>query len=195
MHRADVSLLSSGTFPASFPVDINAVGIIEDLPAKVRVQIERVRISASRVAQIEQFHPKAGVITLSTTSTVKLRVSRRVARENTIDRLEIRGVRQFRCVNPCSSTESRQQSLAPVCRSQIGARDSQHSRSRPPIHSGRSFGHVFRRRDHQCVLTTCDVARAAQTIGSSRRIWRDASTTLYQGSTGSCLSLGVSSMT
>lgn len=52
----------------AFPVDVSAVGILEELPAKVRVRMERIRISTSLVAQIEQFHPKAGLITLSTTS-------------------------------------------------------------------------------------------------------------------------------
>lgn len=71
MPSADRSLfknLASG----AFPVDVSAVGIVEELPAKVRVRMERIRISTSQVAQIEQFHPKAGVITLSTTSKVLL---------------------------------------------------------------------------------------------------------------------------
>ena len=71
MHRNDllrIKSLSSGMFP----VDTAAVGIVEELPGKVRVHVERISISSSRVAQIEQFHPKAGVITLSTTSKVLL---------------------------------------------------------------------------------------------------------------------------
>jgi hypothetical protein len=71
MHRNDllrIKSLSSGVFP----VDTAAVGIVEELPGKVRVHVERISISSSRVAQIEQFHPKAGVITLSTTSKVLL---------------------------------------------------------------------------------------------------------------------------
>jgi hypothetical protein len=71
MHRNDlvrIKSLSSGVFP----VDAGAVGVIEELPTKVRVHMERISISSSRVAQIEQFHPKAGVITLSTTSKVLL---------------------------------------------------------------------------------------------------------------------------
>jgi hypothetical protein len=71
MHRNDllrIRSLSSGTFS----VDTAAVGIVEELPGNVRVHLERISISSSRVAQIEQFHPKAGVITLLTTSKVLL---------------------------------------------------------------------------------------------------------------------------
>lgn len=57
----------------SFSVDTAGVGLIEDLPAKVRLRAERVDLSSGRVLQFEQFHPKAGLITLSTTSRVPLR--------------------------------------------------------------------------------------------------------------------------
>lgn len=58
---------------ALFPVDAGLVGLFEDLPAKVRLRVEGVNISSSRVLQIEQFHPRAGLITLSTTSKIPLR--------------------------------------------------------------------------------------------------------------------------
>jgi hypothetical protein len=70
MHRVDLDRMK--TLAATFPVDVGVVGVVEDLPAKVRVRMERLRLSSSRFAQIEQFHPKAGVITLSTTSSVAL---------------------------------------------------------------------------------------------------------------------------
>ncbi len=71
MHSADLSRLKN-LASSSFPVDVRAVGVLEELPAKVWLRVERVTISTSIVAQIEQFHPKAGVITLSTNSTVRL---------------------------------------------------------------------------------------------------------------------------
>ena len=57
----------------AFPVDAGGVGLFEDLPAKVRLRVEGVSISSSTVLQIEQYHPKAGSITLSTTSKIPLR--------------------------------------------------------------------------------------------------------------------------
>lgn len=67
MQRSDLSGFH-GISSGAFPVDALSVGVVEDLPAKVWLRLERVRISKSRVLQIEQFHPKAGLITLSTTS-------------------------------------------------------------------------------------------------------------------------------
>jgi hypothetical protein len=67
MRRSDLSQftkLSGG----AFPIDVSSVGVLENLPARVRLRIERVSISSSRIVQIEQFHPKVAAITLSTTS-------------------------------------------------------------------------------------------------------------------------------
>ncbi len=72
MKREDkviIQRLGSGLFP----VDAGVVGLFEDLPAKVRLRVEGVNISSSRVLQIEQYHPRAGLITLSTTSKIPLR--------------------------------------------------------------------------------------------------------------------------
>jgi hypothetical protein len=72
MKRDDkviVERLGSGLFP----VNAGLVGLIEDLPAKVSLRVEGVNISSSTVLQIEQYHPQAGSITLSTTSKVPLR--------------------------------------------------------------------------------------------------------------------------
>lgn len=72
MRRNDkviIQRLGSGLFP----VDAGVVGLVEDLPANVRLRVEGVNISSSRVLQIEQFHPRAGLITLSTTSKIPLR--------------------------------------------------------------------------------------------------------------------------
>ena len=56
-----------------FPLDAQVIGLIEDLPSNVNLRVEGVNLTSNRVLQIEQFHPKAGLITLSTTSKVPLR--------------------------------------------------------------------------------------------------------------------------
>ena len=72
MKRDDKETIQS-VASGSFPVDTRAVGLTEDLPALVRLRVEGVNLSTNRVLQIEQFHPKAGLITLSTTSNAPLR--------------------------------------------------------------------------------------------------------------------------
>ena len=72
MKRDDKETIQ-GVASGSFPVDTRAVGLTEDLPALVRLRVEGVNLSTNRVLQIEQFHPKAGPITLSTTSNAPLR--------------------------------------------------------------------------------------------------------------------------
>ncbi len=67
MYRADRAAIK-GQASGSFPIDVGVVGVLEELPAPVRLRIERVSISSSRVVQIEQFHPMVANITLSTTS-------------------------------------------------------------------------------------------------------------------------------
>jgi hypothetical protein len=71
MGEKDLALVKS--LRSVLPLDVSSVGVNEELPGKVRLRLERVNISPTRFVQFEQFHPKAGLITLSTTSKVLLR--------------------------------------------------------------------------------------------------------------------------
>lgn len=71
MQRNDLDRIKGQATP-TFPIDASSVGLIEELPAPVRIRVERVTISASHVLQIKQFHPTTAPITLSTTSRAKL---------------------------------------------------------------------------------------------------------------------------
>jgi hypothetical protein len=136
MHRNDlvrIKSLSSGVFP----VDTAAVGIVEELPGKVRVHVERISISSSRVVQIEQFHPKAGVITLSTTSKFFApSMSGRMAWQDPAVSMEGRDLCRVRCFDSCDFAEPGKRLHAFVGCRQAGAWNSQDHRSRTPLHRG-----------------------------------------------------------
>ena len=71
LHDDSLDALLRRALPVA-PLDATDVGRIDSLPTRVGLTVERVALTPTQPLQLEQFHPRAGPITMETSSAIWL---------------------------------------------------------------------------------------------------------------------------